>query len=453
MTQLTFPSNFIWGSATSAYQVEGAWNEDGKGESIWDRFTHTPGHIARNETGDVACDHYHRWREDVALMKQLGLKAYRFSTAWTRILPDGRQLNPAGLDFYSRLVDELLEAGITPFLNLYHWDLPQVLQDAGGWPVRETAESFAHYAHIVSQHLGDRVKNWMTHNEITCAAYNGYQQGRHAPGIADWKLAIKAAHHLLLSHGLAVPAIRANVPEAQVGMVIDPIPSEPFSTSPADYGAYRWFDGFHNRWFLDPLYGRSYPVDVIAEHQENGRWPSDWDTILQPGDLEIIATPTDFIGLNYYRRAVLRHDSPNDTGMPRPQHATDTHTEMGWEIHPPGLFNLIMQTWLEYRPQKLYISENGASFSDKLEENGRIHDTRRIQFLQQHLAAVHQAIQCGAPVVGYFTWSFMDNFEWALGYAQRFGIVWVDHQAQQRIPKDSAWWYKAVIQENGVLKE
>lgn len=454
MPRLEFPAGFLWGAATSAYQIEGAWTANGKGESIWDRFSHTPGKILNGDTGDIACDHYHRWQEDVALMQSLGLQAYRFSTAWTRILPTGRKpVNPPGLDFYDRLVDALLKAGITPFLNLFHWDLPQALQETGGWAERDTAAAFADYADVVSRALGDRVKHWITHNEITCASFNGYQQGRHAPGLTDWTLALRATHHLLLSHGLAVMAIRANVPGCQVGMVMDDIPAEPATADPADVAAYRWYDGYHNRWFMDPLYGRGYPADMVADYIRRGYLPGGLNFVLPP-DLEVIASPTDFIGLNYYRRAVLRQDSPATVAVPRPSATHDEfHTDNGWEIFPQGLYNLIMHTHLHYRPAKIYVSENGASFGDRPGSDGRVRDWRRIEFLRSHLAATHHAIQCGAPVQGYFVWSLLDNFEWALGYSQRFGIIWVDHSTQQRIPKDSARWYRQVIQANSIQTE
>lgn len=452
MTFLSFPQNFLWGAATSAYQIEGAWNEDGKGESIWDRFAHTPGKIDRGDTGDVANDHYHRWREDVAMMADLGLKAYRFSTAWTRILPTGRgAVNKAGLDFYDRLVDALLEVKIVPFITLYHWDLPQGLQDKGGWPNRETAYAFAEYAEVISKRLGDRVKHWTTFNEPAVTSFAGHQTGRHAPGISDWGQALATAHHLLLAHGLAVPVIRNNSKEAQVGIVLDSIPAEPASNAAADYDTFRWYDGFHNRWFMDPIYGRRYPAEILAEHFKRGHLSPENFTFLHEGDCETIAAPTDYIGLNYYRRAVLNSNSPDSTGTPRPTDSPDEGwTEMGWEIYPDGLFNLIMQTHLTYRPNAIYVTENGVSYHDGPGADGRVHDARRIAYLRGHFAAIHRAIQCGAPVQGYMEWSLMDNFEWRLGFAQRFGIVWVDYQTQQRIPKDSALWYKQVIAANGL---
>jgi beta-glucosidase len=451
--RLAFPQGFIWGAATSAYQVEGAWNEDGKGESIWDRFSHTPGKVLNGETGNVACDHYHRWQQDIALMQSMGLQAYRFSTAWTRILPDGRgRVNQAGLDFYSRLVDGLLEASITPVVNLYHWDLPQALQDQGGWPARATAEAYAEYANVVSGALGDRVMRWITHNEITCAGLLGYHQGVHAPGIQDGYQALAATHHLLLSHGLGVQVLRSNVPQAEITFVIDPVPAEPATDSPEDYQAYRWFDGYHNRWFLDPLYGRGYPADAVADHIRMGNLPAGGPDYIQPGDMKVIATSFDAFGINYYRRAVLSAASGADTGNPEPSSQPDAgHTEMGWEIYPQGIFDVIMQVHLTYRPPKIYVTENGASYSDGPGPDGHVRDERRTRYLHDHIAQVQRAITCGAPVAGYFAWSLMDNFEWALGYAQRFGLIWVDFQTQQRILKDSVHWYTQVIRANAVV--
>lgn len=448
MTTITFPENFIWGAATASYQIEGAWNEDGKSESIWDRFSHTPGNVKNNDTGDVACDHYHRWPEDVALMQSLNLQAYRFSIAWPRILPDGvGRINQKGLDFYSRLVDGLLAAGITPFVTLYHWDLPQILQDQGGWPDRFIVEAFVEYADVVSRHLGDRVKNWMTHNEPWVAAFVGYQFGHHAPGLEEPTAALWAAHHLLLSHGRAVPIIRANSPGAEVGMVLNPTQVYPASSSQADYQAARHTDGWLNRWFLDPLYGRHYPADMVAAfspHLPNGL------EFVQAGDLETIAVQTDFLGVNYYARAVSRDDDATDN-LPRViDPSANKQTDIGWEEYADGLFDLLSRLHTDYRVPKLYIAENGASYHTRPDGNGRVPDAPRLNYLRDHFCAAHRAIQNGAPLAGYFVWSFLDNFEWAHGYSQRFGIIWVDYETQQRTAKDSALWYKEVIARNGL---
>jgi beta-glucosidase len=450
MSQITFPNNFIWGTATSSYQIEGAWDEDGKGESIWDRFSHTAGKIRDASNGDVACDHYHRWPEDIALMKSLGLQAYRFSVAWPRILPAGRgPVNQAGLDFYSRLVDGLLAANITPFITLYHWDLPQALQDEGGWPARSTAEAFVEYADVLSRHLGDRVTNWITHNEPWCSGLLSHQIGEHAPGWKDWQAGLRAVHHILLSHGWAVPVIRANSPGAEVGITLNLEPAEPASASGVDYQAARYRDGYFNRWFLDPVYGRGYPADMVAAYSKAGHLP-DGLNFVQEGDYEALASHTDFLGVNYYSRAVLRDEEAADNLPPTNLIAPESEwTEMAWEVYPDGLYSLLNRLHFDYAPLKIYITENGASYSDGPDGNGRVADQRRLDYLRGHFSAAHRAIQNGVPLAGYFVWSLMDNFEWAWGYTQRFGIVWVDYKTQQRLPKDSALWYKTVIAQNG----
>ena len=452
MTSVSFPKDFVWGAATAAYQIEGAWNEDGKGESIWDRFTHTPGAIQDRSTGDVACDHYHRWRDDVALMRELGLRAYRFSIAWPRIQPLGRgAVNPRGIDFYSRLVDALLEANITPFVTLYHWDLPQTLQDQGGWAARDTARAFVDYAEVVSRALGDRVKNWITFNEPHIAAWLGYQVGVHAPGSVDPLSAIKASHHLLLAHGWSTPVLRRNSAGAQVGITLNTTHAMPASPSAEDADAVRWFDGRWHRWFLDPLYGRRYPADVVAEYVAAGALPREGMTFVQPGDLAAIAAQTDFLGLNYYTRAVVKQ-----IVMPNGMSASESvrvenaaHTEMDWEVYPDGLYELLCRAYFDYRPAKIFVTENGASYSDAPNARGVVDDQRRIDYLRGHLAAAQRAIAAGVPLAGYFVWSLLDNFEWAKGYTQRFGIVWVDYATQTRIPKASARWFAEVSARNG----
>ncbi len=452
MSKLTFPENFIWGTATSSYQIEGAWQEDGKSESIWDRFAHTAGKIEDGTTGDVACDHYHRWAEDIALMKSLNIQSYRFSTAWPRILPNGRgPINQAGLDFYSRLVDGLLAANITPFVTLYHWDLPQVLQDEGGWTARPIVESYVEYVDVVTRHLGDRVKHWITHNEPWVVAIMGHESGEHAPGIKDGAAALAAAHHVLLSHGAAVPIIRQNSVGAEVGITLNFVPAEPATSSIADFNAYRFFDGFFNRWFISPLYGRRYPADIVADYVAKGYLPPDGLPFVQEEDWQTIATPTDFLGINYYSRAILSADTA-ETDLEKTLFSSvaPEQTDMGWEVYPNGLYNLLQRLYFEYQIPKIYITENGASYSDGPDENGRVADKRRLSYLRDHLTVAHQAIQNGIPLAGYFVWAFMDNFEWNRGYKQRFGIVWVDYETQQRTIKDSALWYKEVIARNGL---
>lgn len=439
--ELQFPTNFVWGTATASYQIEGAWNEDGKGESIWDRFSHTPGKVANGDTGDVACDHYHRWREDVALMKDLGVSAYRFSIGWPRLLPAGRgAVAQAGLDFYSRLVDALLEAGITPFVTLYHWDLPQALQDAGGWPNRATTEAFVEYAGLASRALGDRVKHWITFNEPFVSALVGHLEGRHAPGHQDLGEMLATAHHLLLSHGLAVPVLRQNSPGAQVGITLNLSPMYPASPSEADQLWARVQDGVVNRWYLDPLAGRGYPEDV-CQHFFN---PS--MDFVRPGDLERIATPIDFLGINYYTRHIARNETVSESeNLPRTELPNPEHTEMGWEVFPNGLEAVLKRVADEYSFPVLYVTENGAAFPDEVSPDGRVHDPRRVAFFQGYLAAAARALAAGVPLAGYFVWSMMDNFEWAHGYSKRFGLVYVDFATGQRTPKDSYYWYKELI--------
>jgi beta-glucosidase len=447
MTILTFPAGFMWGSATASYQIEGAWQEDGKGESIWDRFAHTPGKVLDGSNGDVACDHYHRWRDDIRLMTSLNLQAYRFSVAWPRVLPNGRgAVNQAGLDFYSRLVDGLLDAGITPFVTLYHWDLPQALQDQGGWPVRATAHAFADYADIVSRALGDRVKHWITHNEPWCASMLSHQLGQHAPGWTRWPAALAAAHHLLLSHGWAVPAIRANSVDSEVGITLNYTVSHPATDSPADMNAARLHDGYSHRWFTDPVFGRHYPADMVDYYTAHKLLPRGLDFV-QPGDMDAIAAPTDFLGVNTYTRAVVRAGAD---GFPVEVYQEGEHTDIGWEVYPEGMYELLNRLYFAYGPAKLYVTENGCSYNDEPDVRGRICDDRRIAYLRGYFAAAHRAIQNGVPLAGYFVWSLMDNFEWAKGYTQRFGMVWVDYATQKRLPKESALWLKDVIAANAL---
>lgn len=448
MTRTQFPSDFVWGTATASYQIEGAWNEDGKGESIWDRFAHTPGKILDASTGDVACDHYHRWRDDIALLKSLNNKAYRFSIAWPRVYPAGRgRLNPQGVDFYSRLVDGLLEAGIEPCATLYHWDLPQALQDEGGWGNRATVDAFADYADVVSRALGDRVKNWITINEPWCVSFLSHAIGEHAPGLQDWPLAIRAAHHVLLAHGRALPVLRQNVKDARIAITLNFEWVEPGSPSPADYDAARIEDGHFNRWFVDPVYGRGYPADIVAHYAAFGLLPDGMDFV-QTGDLAAIAAPTDWLGVNYYTRAVVK---ATDGILPARDeaHMDQPRTDMDWEIYPKGLYNLLCRLHFDYQIPSLMVTENGASFHDGPDAAGRVKDDRRTAYLRDHFAAAHQAMQAGVPLHGYFVWSAMDNFEWAKGYVERFGLIHVDYATQKRTPKDSALWYRDVIAAKG----
>jgi len=436
-----FPNGFLFGAATSAYQIEGVWNEDGKGESIWDRFSHTPGKISGGDTGDIACDHYHRFREDVAIMRTLGLKAYRFSVSWPRVLPQGRgESNPKGLDFYSRLVDALLEAGIEPFLTLYHWDLPQALQDKGGWPKREIVDSFCEYTQLMARSLGDRVRHWITLNEPHVSAFVGHLDGRHAPGHQDLEEALRAAHHHLLAHGLAVSLLRDLVPGARVGIVLNLAPVHPASRDLADRSAAWLADGKLNRWFLDPLAARGYPEDMV--HHFN--CPMDF---VAEGDMDRVAVPIDFLGVNYYTRLVVR--SP-EAKLPQEVVPGGERTDMGWEVYPEGLYEILGRLHFDYRFPAYFVAENGAAYPDRMEPDGTVRDEKRIAYLRDHILQVHRAIAAGVPLRGYFVWSLLDNFEWAHGYGKRFGIVYVDFPTQKRIPKKSARFYARVIAKNGI---
>jgi beta-glucosidase len=449
-----FPSGFLWGTATSAYQIEGATSDDGRSESIWDRFASQPGKIADGSDGSVACEHYRRFADDVKLMGWLGIDAYRFSIAWPRILPEGVKgtVNQRGLDFYSRLVDTLLAEGIRPCITLYHWDLPQVLEDQGGWPVRHTAEAFVDYADVVTRRLGDRVTHWITHNEPQVASMLGYARGIHAPGRTSPADALAAAHHLLLSHGWAMQVIRANVKSAQAGITLDLSPAYAASSSAADRDAARSHDGRVNRWFLDPVHGRGYPVDAIADHVRAGHLASPDLPFVQAGDLHTIAAPMDFLGVNYYSRAITRSEQlPEAENLPRAVSASDDKTDMGWENYADGLSDLLIRLSHDYGPRALYVTENGAAYGHGPDESGSVRDVPRTTYLRNHLDACLRAIEAGVPLRGYFVWSLLDNYEWAEGYAKRFGIVWVDYETQRRIPKHSAHWYRSVVNENALL--
>jgi len=445
MNSVAFPEDFVWGVATSSYQIEGAWKEGNKGESIWDRFSHTKGKISDGTTGDMACDHYHRWPEDVALMKDLGVRAYRFSLSWPRLLPAGwGRPARAGIDFYSRLVDGLLQAGIEPYITLYHWDLPQALQDKGGWPERDTAKAFQEYADLASRHLGDRVKYWMTLNEPFVSATIGYSEGRHAPGHTDVDESLRAAHHLLLGHGWAVPAIRSNCPDAEVGIVVNLSPKMPASPSRADQAAARIADGILNRWYLDPLAGKGYPEDAVRHYGRSMGFA-------HGRDMEAVSASLDFLGVNYYTRDIVRSEETSERdNEPRTILRGPEETEMGWEVYPKGLYNILTRVHADYDFPALYVTENGAAFPDEIGPDGEVEDPKRVDYLRRHLSQAALAIRAGVPLKGYFAWSFMDNFEWAEGYTKRFGLVYVDYETQERIPKASAVWYSKVIGANSL---
>ncbi|MFF4758993.1 GH1 family beta-glucosidase [Streptomyces sp. NPDC001292] len=456
VTPVTFPPAFLWGAATSAYQIEGAVREDGRTPSIWDTFSHTPGKTAGGETGDIAVDHYHRYRDDVALMADLGLNAYRFSISWPRVQPTGR--GPAvqvGLDFYRRLVDELLDRGIKPAVTLYHWDLPQELEDAGGWPERETALRFAEYAQIVGEALGDRVEQWITLNEPWCSAFLGYGSGVHAPGRTEPAATLRAAHHLNLAHGLGTQALRSAMPSRNsVAVSLNSSVVRAVSQNPADLAAARKVDDLANGVFHGPMLHGAYPATLLEATSS----VTDWSFVLD-GDLRTAHQPLDALGLNYYTPALVSaadaaQESPRADGHGASAHspwpgADDVafhqtpgdRTEMGWTIDPSGLHELIMRYSREAPGLALYVTENGAAYDDKVDADGRVHDPERIAYLHSHLAAVRRAVTDGADVRGYYLWSLMDNFEWAYGYGKRFGAVYVDYPTLARIPKSSAHWY------------
>ena len=449
MTQITFPKDFLWGCSASAYQVEGAWNEDGKGPSIWDRFTHTPGKIADGVNGDIATDHYHRYKDDVALMAEMGLQAYRFSTAWSRILPDGiGAVNQKGLDFYDRLVDALLAKNIEPYVCLYHFDLPLALHKKGGWTKRETANHFAEYARIVVERLSDRVRTFFTHNEPRVAATLGYLLGQHAPGQKNPIAAFKALHHMLLSHGLAMDSIRSAARQpVKIGIILNLSPVYPISNDRRDVTQARRVDTVINRAALDPLLKGTSPLQESALGKALSR------LFVNPGDLETI-NRLDLLGVNYYSRTLTKHD-PRLPFLPaRLEKVEDGEYSMMWEIYPKGIYDLLTRIWKDYSPTcEIMISENGVPLSDIVEADKCVHDKIRIGFIKDHLTQIHKAMQSGVPVKGYFHWSFMDNFEWALGYTPRFGLVHIDYSTLQRTVKQSGRWFQKVIQANGFPQE
>ena len=436
-----FPPDVVWGVATSAYQIDGAADADGKGASIWDRFCRVPGAIADGSDGDTACDHYHRWQEDLELIASLGVDAYRFSLSWPRIRPTGAGAwNGKGLDFYDRLVDGLLARGIQPHLTLNHWDLPAELQARGGWAARDTVHRFVEYAQGVAARMGDRVATITTHNEPWVIATLGHETGVFAPGVKDRAAAMQASHNLLLSHGLALQALRAQGCKARLGIVLNLSPIAPATSSPEDVARARLDDGTSVRWYMDPLFKGAYPQDVLDHLGPDA--PQ-----IEAGDLQHIATPMDFLGVNYYTRSVVSAAGNWDVKT-----SGKALTDMGWEIYPEGLTELLLRLHHDYRVPPLYIKENGAAFKDVL-EGGQVHDTERSDYIARHIAAVGDALQQGVPMAGYMVWSLLDNFEWASGYDKRFGIVHVDYATQARTPKDSALWYRDFLQAQKALRQ
>ena len=457
-----FPDGFIWGAATAAYQIEGAVGEDGRGRSIWDTFSHTAGRTLNGDTGDVACDHYHRWPEDLGHIADLGLDAYRFSISWPRVQPGGQgPLNRAGVDFYSRVVDGLLERDVKPVVTLYHWDLPQEMEDAGGWPARDTAGRFADFAGHLAAELGDRIHLWITLNEPWCVAYLGYAAGVHAPGRTEPGAALTAVHHLNVGHGLAARAIRAVHPAARVGVTLNLHvirPADPGRDAGRD--AARQLDAQANRAFLGPMLNGAYPEDLVADTVD----VSDW-SFVRDGDLATAQAPLDVLGVNYYSTQLVRRRdgerSPTEgvadghtDGPGSPWVAADDvefvrpsgpYTAMGWNIDPSGMTELLVRLSREYPALPLMVTENGAAFDDRVSDDGTVHDPRRVGYLHDHIDAVGAAMDAGADVRGYFAWSLLDNFEWSYGYDRRFGLLYVDYPTQKRIWKDSAHWYRNLI--------
>jgi beta-glucosidase len=431
---------FVWGAGTAAFQIEGATTADGRGESIWDRFAATDGNVAGGDTGDPACEHYYRWREDLDLMRSLKLQGYRFSVAWPRIQADGRgRANPKGLDFYRRLAEGLRERGIAPMATIYHWDLPQALQDQGGWGSRDVVDRFVEYAQLVLEGLGDVVDEWVTHNEPWVTSFLGYAYGTKAPGLHDWSTAIRAAHHALLAHGIVVREFREARRRGRIGITLDLTVAMPASESEADRAAASRLDGHHNRWFLDAVLRGFYPTDLVDLYEQRVG-PLD---VVQDGDLELIAQPIDFLGVNFYRpnlvaatddSVLLLREVPQDREQ----------TAMAWPIVPEALTELLLRVKRDYGDLPLVITENGAAFDDLLAQ-GAVEDERRVDYLREHIAAVDRARAQGVDIRGYYVWSLLDNFEWECGYDKRFGLIYVDYPTQRRIPKRSALWYRDLI--------
>ena len=462
-----FPAGFLFGAATAAYQIEGATHEDGRTDSIWDTFSRIPGAVINGDSGEIACDHYHRYRDDVAMMKDLGLQTYRFSTSWSRVQPDGGPVNPKGIDFYSRLVDELLDAGIKPWLTLHHWDLPQALEEKGGWANRDSSFLFRDYALNVHDALGDRVDVWTTLNEPWCSSFLSYTAGIHAPGRQSKQAGLAAGHHLLLGHGLAVEALRERDPKLELGITLNLTVAKPVNAaSPGDVDAARRIDGQFNRFFLDPIFRGAYPDDLLQDVAGLGL-----TDVIHDGDLAQIAQPIDTLGVNYYHGELvsdrpaehpLLGEAPTDRATSSPFPAADgvyNHpqglplTAMNWEVQPDGLRELLVRVDSEYaRPAgtKLYVTENGAAYDDTVDADGGVRDVERSEFLQSHLGAILDAIAEGVDVRGYFYWSLLDNFEWAWGYEKRFGIVRVDYETQERTIKDSGLAYAKIIRDRAL---
>ncbi len=446
MSVLEFPKDFLWGYATAAYQIEGAVAEDGKGESIWDRFTHTPDKILDGKNGDITCDHYHLYKEDVRIMKELGTKSYRFSLSWPRIIPGGKgQINQKGVDFYKRLLTSLHENGIVPAVTLYHWDLPQKLQDIGGWANRDTALYYEEYCAKMYQQLGDLIPIWITHNEPWCVSFLSNWLGIHAPGNKDFKTAAQVSYNILYSHGLGVRAFRDSGRKGEIGITMNFTQIYPASEKEEDIKAAQRYDGYYNRWFLDPVLKGSFPADMSEHYQSRGLLPE-----MSDQDLELMSQPLDFLGVNYYTSNLIKHDSSQQPLETSVVSRNLPVTSCGWEVHPEGMYDLLVRIRRDYGDIKILITENGAAYEDTVSESGEVNDPARIDYLQKHYVQTHRAIQDGVNITGYYVWSYCDNFEWAEGFTKRFGLVYVDYPTRKRIVKSSGRWFRDVMIRNAV---
>ena len=448
MKEIKKEKTFNWGVATSSYQIEGAHNTDGRGPSVWDVFSHTKGRVKNGDTGDIACDHYNKFSDDIILMRDLGVDSYRFSVSWPRIFPIGTEdkINQSGMDFYDRLVDTLLENNITPFVTLNHWDIPQGLEDLGGWTNRDMVQQFVKYSHYLSRGLGDRVANWITHNEPWCISFLGYVEGRKPPGLKGaWAKSLHTAHHLLLSHGKAVPEIKSNVRNAKVGITLNLNTAIPASDSEYDKKECAFYDAQFNRLYLDPLYKKKYPELLFKRLLEKEAIEQSDLNFIKDGDLKKISTPTDFLGVNYYSRAVIRDESVDEALNEKHKVTMGPKTDFGWEVYPRGIYDLLKRLQDEYNVNEIMITENGCSYGDGPNENKKVNDVKRVEYHRSHIEQILIAVDEGIPCTGYFAWSLMDNFEWAEGYSQRFGLIWVDFDTLERIPKESYYWYQKFL--------
>ena len=448
MKEIKKEKTFNWGVATSSYQIEGAHDTDGRGPSVWDVFSHTKGRVKNGDTGDIACDHYNKFSDDIILMRELGVDSYRFSVSWPRIFPIGTEdkINQSGMDFYDRLVDTLLENNITPFVTLNHWDIPQGLEDLGGWTNRDMVQQFVKYSHYLSRDLGDRVANWITHNEPWCISFLGYVEGRKPPGLKGaWAKSLHTAHHLLLSHGKAVPEIKSNVRNAKVGITLNLNTAIPASDSEYDKKECDFYDAQFNRLYLDPLYKKKYPKLLFDRLLEKGAIKQSDLNFIEEGDLKAISTPTDFLGVNYYSRAVIRDESVDEKLNEKQKITMGPKTDFGWEVYPRGIYDLLKRLQDDYNVNEIMVTENGCSYGDGPDENKKVNDINRVEYHRSHIEQILIAVDEGIPCTAYFAWSLMDNFEWAEGYSQRFGLIWVDFDTLERIPKESYYWYQKFL--------